>query len=151
MRRYGSQDAGEAQEVGDGPDGRLPPGSPHAPCPGPAPVDRPTPQELQVARAVGEGLSNGEAATSQFLPREAVEAHLTRVYRKSGVRSRTDPARRPARAGRAGGRRAAGGRGMCGGRSVPYPRTRGRHAMPRTSTPGRRWCSEGARGRSRPR
>lgn len=58
-----------------------------------------TPQELQVARAIGEGLSNVEAAASLFLSRKTIEAHLTRVYRKLGVRSRSDLARCLARAG----------------------------------------------------
>ncbi|MFF4272023.1 AAA family ATPase [Streptomyces sp. NPDC001536] len=62
-------------------------------------VDLLTPQELQVARAIGEGLSNVEAAASLFLSRKTIEAHLTRVYRKLGVRSRSDLARRLAGAG----------------------------------------------------
>ncbi len=61
-----------------------------------------TPQELQVARAVGEGLSNVEAAASLFLSRKTIEAHLTRVYRKLGVRSRSDLARCLAHAGLVG-------------------------------------------------
>ncbi|MEU4657853.1 AAA family ATPase [Streptomyces sp. NPDC023723] len=65
----------------------------------PLPLTRLTPQELQVARAIGEGLSNGEAAASLFLSRKTIESHLTRVYRKLGVRSRSDLARCLARAG----------------------------------------------------
>jgi len=65
----------------------------------PPPVALLTPQELQVARAIGEGLSNVEAAASLFLSRKTIEAHLTRVYRKLGVRSRSDLARCLARAG----------------------------------------------------
>lgn len=53
-------------------------------------VDSLSPQELQVARAVGQGLSNVEAAAALFVSRKTVEAHLTRVYRKLGVRSRTE-------------------------------------------------------------
>jgi DNA-binding CsgD family transcriptional regulator/tetratricopeptide (TPR) repeat protein len=49
-----------------------------------------TPQELQVARAIVRGLNNPEVAASLFVSRKTVEAHLTRVYRKLGVRSRTD-------------------------------------------------------------
>ncbi|MGW6058060.1 AAA family ATPase [Streptomyces sp. NPDC055189] len=56
----------------------------------PAAVDLLTPQELQVARAVGAGLSNVEAAAALFLSRKTIEAHLTRVYRKLGVRSRSE-------------------------------------------------------------
>ncbi|WP_329280360.1 AAA family ATPase [Streptomyces sp. NBC_01451] len=66
---------------------------------GPSVVELLTPQELQVARAIGEGLSNVEAAASLFLSRKTIEAHLTRVYRKLGVRSRTDLARCMAHAG----------------------------------------------------
>lgn len=53
-------------------------------------IDRLTAQELQVALAVGDGLSNGEAAAALFVSRKTVEAHLTRVYRKLGVRSRSE-------------------------------------------------------------
>jgi DNA-binding CsgD family transcriptional regulator len=52
-----------------------------------------SPQELQVARAVGQGLDNAEAAAALFISRKTVEAHLTRAYRKLGVRSRTELAR----------------------------------------------------------
>lgn len=65
----------------------------------PPPVALLTPQELQVARAIGEGLSNVEAAASLFLSRKTIESHLTRVYRKLGVRSRSDLARCLAHAG----------------------------------------------------
>ena len=49
-----------------------------------------SPQEFQVARAVGRGLSNVEAAAALFVSRKTVEAHLTRAYRKLGIRSRTE-------------------------------------------------------------
>jgi DNA-binding NarL/FixJ family response regulator len=49
-----------------------------------------SPQELQVARAVGRGLNNVEAAAALFVSRKTVEAHLTRAYRKLGIRSRTE-------------------------------------------------------------
>jgi DNA-binding CsgD family transcriptional regulator len=52
-----------------------------------------TPQEFQIARAVADGLSNGEAAAALYVSRKTVEAHLTRVYRKLGLRSRTELAR----------------------------------------------------------
>ena len=55
-----------------------------------APIDTLTPQELQVARMIADGLNNAEAAAAMFLSRKTVEAHLTRVYRKLGIRSRTD-------------------------------------------------------------
>lgn len=53
-----------------------------------------TPQEFQIARTVAEGLNNAEAAAALFVSRKTVEAHLTRVYRKLEVRSRTELARR---------------------------------------------------------
>ncbi|MFF4346185.1 AAA family ATPase [Streptomyces sp. NPDC001530] len=65
----------------------------------PPQVDVLTAQELQVARAVGEGLSNVEAATALFVSRKTVEAHLTRIYRKLGIRSRSDLARYLTQAG----------------------------------------------------
>ena len=56
-------------------------------------LDELTPQELQIARAVGRGLNNVEAAAALFVSPKTVEAHLTRAYRKLGVRSRTELAR----------------------------------------------------------
>lgn len=56
-------------------------------------LDTLTPQELQVARSVAGGLNNGEVAMALFVSRKTVEAHLTRIYRKLGVRSRTGLAR----------------------------------------------------------
>lgn len=49
-----------------------------------------TPQEFQIARGVAEGQSNVEVAAALFVSRKTVEAHLTRIYRKLGVRSRTE-------------------------------------------------------------
>jgi len=49
-----------------------------------------TAQELQVARAVAGGMSNNEAAASLFVSRKTVEAHLTAIYRKLGLRSRSE-------------------------------------------------------------
>ncbi|MDD7969041.1 AAA family ATPase [Actinomycetospora lemnae] len=53
-----------------------------------------TPQEYQVARVVAEGRSNDEAAAALFVSRKTVENHLTRVYRKLGLRSRSELVRR---------------------------------------------------------
>jgi len=49
-----------------------------------------TPQELQIARLVADGRNNAEAAAAMFLSRKTVETHLTRVYRKLSLRSRTE-------------------------------------------------------------
>lgn len=53
-------------------------------------LDQLSPQELQVSMAVVRGLSNREVAETLFLSRKTVEFHLTNVYRKLGVRSRTE-------------------------------------------------------------
>lgn len=55
-----------------------------------SPLDQLTPQELQTARAIAEGRTNTEAATALFISRKTVETHLTRIYRKLGIRSRTE-------------------------------------------------------------
>jgi DNA-binding CsgD family transcriptional regulator len=56
-----------------------------------------TPREMQVALAVAEGDSNKEVAAALYLTPKTVEYHLTRVYRKLGLRSRADLAREFAR------------------------------------------------------
>lgn len=47
-----------------------------------------TPQELQVALRVSEGATTKEAAAALFISPRTVDAHLNRIYRKLGVRSR---------------------------------------------------------------
>jgi DNA-binding CsgD family transcriptional regulator len=59
-----------------------------------APTTELTAQELRVAVAVAEGVSNREAGAALFLSPRTVEHHLTRVYEKLGVRSRAALARR---------------------------------------------------------
>jgi len=49
-----------------------------------------SPQELQVARIAARGQNNIEVAAALFVSRKTVEAHLTRIYRKLGIRSRTE-------------------------------------------------------------
>jgi DNA-binding CsgD family transcriptional regulator len=49
-----------------------------------------TPQESAVASAIAQGATNREAATALFLSPKTIEMHLSRVYRKLGLRSRTD-------------------------------------------------------------
>jgi DNA-binding CsgD family transcriptional regulator len=56
-------------------------------------LERLTPQELQVARMAATGLNNNEIGTALFISPKTVEAHLTHVYRKLGLRSRSDIAR----------------------------------------------------------
>lgn len=54
------------------------------------PVRRLTPQERQVANIVAAGATNREAAASLFVNLKTIEFHLGNVYRKLGVRSRTE-------------------------------------------------------------
>ena len=53
------------------------------------PRDALTPQELRVAAAVRAGASNREIAAQLFLSPRTIEFHLGRIYRKLGIRSRT--------------------------------------------------------------
>jgi DNA-binding NarL/FixJ family response regulator/tetratricopeptide (TPR) repeat protein len=53
-----------------------------------------TPTERGVAELAAAGRSNREIAGELFVSERTVEANLTRVYRKLGVRSRTELARR---------------------------------------------------------
>jgi DNA-binding CsgD family transcriptional regulator len=48
-----------------------------------------TPQEHMVADAVAQGATNKEVAATLFLSPKTVESHLSRIYVKLGVRSRT--------------------------------------------------------------
>jgi DNA-binding CsgD family transcriptional regulator len=52
-----------------------------------------TPQEMQVALTVGQGNSNRDTAAQLFISPKTVEHHLSRIYQKLGLRSRTDLAR----------------------------------------------------------
>lgn len=53
-----------------------------------------TPQEEAVSRLVAQGWSNKEVAAELFLSGKTVQYHLTRVYAKLGIRSRTELAAR---------------------------------------------------------
>lgn len=59
-----------------------------------AEADELTPGELQIALRVAEGMTNREVGAAVFVSPKTVEHHLTAIYRKLGVRSRTELARR---------------------------------------------------------
>jgi DNA-binding NarL/FixJ family response regulator len=52
-------------------------------------TSRLTPAELRVALAVGHGASNRGAAEQLFISAKTVDHHLQSIYRKLGLRSRT--------------------------------------------------------------
>jgi DNA-binding NarL/FixJ family response regulator len=58
-----------------------------------------TPSEHRVASLVANGRSNREVAAELFVTVRTVETALTRIYRKLGVRSRTELARKFVEAG----------------------------------------------------
>ncbi len=57
-------------------------------------ADELTPSERRVAELVAEGQTNREVAAALFLTERTVESHLTHVYAKLGIRSRTELAGR---------------------------------------------------------
>jgi DNA-binding NarL/FixJ family response regulator len=72
LRRAGSKvSAGARRAAGGGPDSL-------------------TPREREVADLVAQGRSNKEVAGALYLSEKTVEHHLSRIYAKLGVRSRTE-------------------------------------------------------------
>jgi DNA-binding NarL/FixJ family response regulator len=53
-----------------------------------------TPAERRIAALVAQGLKNREISQALYMSVGTVEAHLTRTYRKLGIRSRSELARR---------------------------------------------------------
>ncbi len=53
-------------------------------------ADTLTPQEEAVAALISDGMTNREAAAELFLSIKTVQFHLTRIYTKLGVRSRSE-------------------------------------------------------------
>ena len=60
---------------------------------GPGPDNGLTPTERRIAGLVAAGHSNPEIAATLYISVKTVEANLTRIYRKLGLRSRVDLAR----------------------------------------------------------
>jgi len=77
LRRLGARVSAEARRVSDaaGGGGRL---------------DALTAREREIAALVAQGQANKQVAAALFLSEKTIEHHLSRVYAKVGVRSRTE-------------------------------------------------------------
>jgi DNA-binding NarL/FixJ family response regulator len=61
----------------------------------PSTLSQLTPQELQIARFVAEGMSNKQVAAQLFLSPRTIDSHLRNIFSKLAISSRTQLARLP--------------------------------------------------------
>jgi DNA-binding CsgD family transcriptional regulator len=61
----------------------------------PSTLSQLTPQELQIARCVAEGMSNKQVAAQLFLSPRTIDSHLRNIFSKLAITSRTQLARLP--------------------------------------------------------
>ena len=69
----------------------------------PSTRDELTPQELQIAGFVAEGLTNRDVAAQLFVSPRTIDFHLRNVFRKLGITTRTELARLDPAQARGGG------------------------------------------------
>lgn len=87
LRRLGARVSAEARRATDGAGGS-----------GAQRIESLTPREREIAELVAQGQANKQVAATLFLSEKTIEHHLSRVYAKVGVRSRTELAALFARA-----------------------------------------------------
>jgi DNA-binding CsgD family transcriptional regulator len=61
----------------------------------PSTLSQLTPQELQIARFVAQGMSNKQVAAQLFLSPRTIDSHLRNIFSKLAISSRTQLARLP--------------------------------------------------------
>ncbi|MDW5594797.1 BREX system ATP-binding domain-containing protein [Conexibacter stalactiti] len=79
LRRLGARVSAEARRATDGAAGS-----------GAGRIESLTPREREIAELVAQGQANKQVAATLFLSEKTIEHHLSRVYAKVGVRSRTE-------------------------------------------------------------